>query len=196
MSKFKKIFVIISACIMVFVSAFLITICSIKSNVGIAVGSPYTAVIFNYSTAGTEIKGEEKLASLENEMDKLTNLSLYRKMINGATLDKRIYIDTDGKFANYTSDLLNNNLVVEFIYNTMQDLVVYEGDDTRVVSYYCISFVIPKTKGFTEIAVYYSLTSNTDGNEKNESYASNTPLILYGNAEKLLTFANKISSGN
>lgn len=196
MSKFKKIFVIIAGIISAFSATFIISICSIKSNVGIAIGDTYSAVVFDCSTSGKEIKGDDTLKQLEKEVNHLTNISVYSKLINNATLDKKIYLDTDGKFAKYSTDLLNGNLVIEYIYTTSQDLIVYSGKDTRVISYVCISFVIPKSKGYTEIAVYYSSTSNTDGNEKNESYASNTPLVLYGNAKSISKFASKISSGN
>lgn len=196
MSRFKKIFVVIASFILVATSTFIISICNIKSNVCVAVGEPYSAAVFYYSTSGTEIKDDEKAEKLEKEISNLTNLTVYNKLINGATLDKRIYLDTDGKFSKYTTDLLTNNLVVEFIYNSMQDLIVYDGEDSRVVSYYCISYVIPKTKGFTEIAVYYSLTSNADGNEKNESYASNTPFVLCGNAESLVEFITGLYSND
>lgn len=196
MSKFKKIFVLIGGIISVLTATFIISICCIKSNVGIAVGNPYSVVVFDCSTSGKEIKGEESFGKLEKEINHLTNISVYSKLINDASLDKKIYLDTDGRFSKYSTDLLNSNLVIEYIYTTSQDLIVYSGKDTRVVSYVCLTFVIPKTKGFTEIAVYYSSTSNTDGNEKNESYASNTPLVLYGDSKSIVKFAEKISSGN
>ena len=194
MSKFKKIFIII-ACSFIFVtSAFLITISNIKSNVGIAVGSPYTAVVFNHSTTGREIKDESLMREFNAEMKKITNVSVYDKLVNGASLSKNINIDSNGKLAKYSSDLLNENIVIEIIYNSIQDLVVYDGNYTRVISYFCISFVIPTTKNFTEIPVYYSITSNTQDAEKEKSYMENTPLILTGNAKSFEKFVEKLKS--
>ena len=192
MSRFKKIFVVLACVISALTASFLITVCNVKSNVGIAIGNPYSIVVFNQSTTGKEIKNEEKLLEFNKQMNKLTDLSVFDKLVNGVTIKNRIYQDSEGKFSKWSTDLLNNNLVIEVIYNSMRDLVVYEGSDSRVISYYCISFVIPKTEDFTEIAVYYSLTSNADNNEKNDSYRSNTPLILYGEAEEFIEFSKTL----
>lgn len=193
MSKVKKIFIVIACVLSVMIGAFLITVNNVKINVSIAVGSPYSVVVFNHSTTGKELKTETLLNDFNKKFEKLTDVTVYDKLVNGASLSKHIFQDSDNKFTKWSIDMLNNNLVIEITYNSMQDLIVYDGKDTRVVSYYCLAFVIPKTTNFTEIAVYYSLTSNSDNNEKNESYASCTPLILYGNAKDLAKFAEKVS---
>ena len=194
MSKFKKIFMIIACSFIFVIGTFLITISNIKSNVGIAVGSPYTVVVFNHSTTGREIKDESLMKEFNDEMKKLTNVSVYDKLVNGVSLSKNIQVDSNGKLSKYSSDLLNENIVIEIIYNTIQDLVVYDGKDTRVISYFCISFVIPTTNNFTEIPVYYSITSNTQDAEKEKSYMENTPLILTGNAKSFEKFVEKLKS--
>lgn len=191
MSKVKKIFIVIACSITVLISAFLIALNNIKSNVCIAVGNPYSVVVFDHSTTGNEIKDEKVLEKFYKQMEKLTNVSVYDKLINRASIEKKIFQDSNDKYAKWSTDLLNKNLVIEIIYNSIQDLIVYDGNNSRVVSYYCISFVVPKTDDFTEIAVYYSLTSNSEGNEKNESYAACTPLTLYGNAKELIKFIDK-----
>ena len=192
MSRFKKIFIIISCFILVIVSTFLITVNNIRSNVTIAIGKPYSIVIFDHATTGVESKEESLFNNLSEQMNNTTNLTVFEKFVNKIPLDKRIYQDSKNKYAKWSTDLLNNNLVVEIIYSSMQDLVVYEDEYSRVISYYCLSFVIPTTTDFTEIAVYYSFTSNTDNNEKDKSYQDCTPLILYGNAEELSEFVKSI----
>lgn len=192
MSRFKKIFVIIASFICVLIIAFVVTIKTVRSNVTIAVGSPYSIVVFDHATTGRESKDETFFGNMSKKLNKTTSLTVFDKFINGYPLDKKIYQDSDGKYAKWSTDLLNNNLVIEIIYNSMQDLVVYSGAYSRVVSYYCIAFVIPDTKNCTEIAVYYSITQNTNNDEKNKSYKDNTPLILYGNAEELSEFTKTI----
>lgn len=191
MSRLKKIFIAIAGGLSLVIVSFLITICNVKSNVSIAFNSPYSVVIFNNSTKGEEYKTEANLEILQEEINKLTNLTVYNKLVNGFSLTKNIEMDTSGKFTKYSTDLLNKNLVIEFIYTTEQDLVVYEEGNSRVISFYCLSLVIPKVDDCTEIAVYYSNTSNTENNEKNDSYATNTPLILHGNAKD---FINQIKN--
>ena len=192
MSRLKKIFIVIACVISALTASFVLAICNVKSNVGIAIGSPYSIVVFDHATTGKEIKSEEKINKFQEEMNEITNVSVFDKLVRGVTIKNRIYQDTGKKFATWSTDLFTKNLVIEIIYNSMQDLVVYDGNDTRVVSYYCIAFVIPNTSNFTEIAVYYSLTSNVDNNEKNDSYRSNTPLILYGEASEFVEFAKTI----
>ena len=188
MSKFKKIFIIIASSIAGLTASFLITLCSIKSNVGIAVNEPYSIVVFDHATTGKNIKELVDMNEFNKSMKSLTNVSVFDKLVHGATIDNKIYQDSKGKYAKWSTDLHNKNIVIEIIYNKMQDLVVYDGNDSRTISYYCISFVIPETKNFTEIAVYYSDTTNTDNNEKDDKYRSNTPLILYGNAKQFIDF--------
>ena len=194
MSRFKKIFVIIACVICVLVATFVITTNTIKSNVTIAIGSPYSVVLFDHSTTGVESKEQKIFNEIGSKLNKTTSVSVYDKMINKFTLSKKIYQDSEGRYAKWSTDILTKNLVVEIIYNSMQDLVVYEGEYSRVVSYYCISFVIPDTENFTEIAVYYSFTQNNDNNEKNKSYAECTPLILCGEASELAEYVKTIKN--
>ena len=196
MSRFKKIFVILASLICVFVLTFIIATNTIKSNVTIAMGSPYSVVIFDHSTTGVETKEEEVFNKIETELNNTTNVSVFEKLLNKFTLDKKIYQDTHGRYVKWSTDILSKNLVIEIIYNSMQDLVVYDGEYSRVISYYCLSFVIPDTNNFTEIAVYYSFTQNNDNNEKNKSYAECTPLILCGKAEKFSEFIKDLTSKN
>ena len=188
MSRFKKIFIIIASVISALTASFLITVCSIRSNVGIAVGEPYSIVVFDHATTGKNIAELVDMDEFNKQMSNLTNVTVFDKLIHGATLNNRVYQDSKGKYAKWSTDLHNKNIVIEIIYNKVQDLVVYDGNDSRTISYYCISFVIPNTKNFTEIGVYYSLTSNTDNHEKDDSYRANTPLILYGNAKEFTKY--------
>lgn len=188
MSKFKKIFIIIASVIAGLTASFLITVCSVKSNVGIAVAEPYSIIVFDHATTGKNIKEFVDINEFNRNMKGLTDVSVFDKLVHNASIDNKIYLDSKGKYSKWSTDLHNKNIVIEFIYNKMQDLVVYEGNDSRTISYYCISFVIPETKNFTEIAVYYSQTSNTDNNEKDDNYRLNTPLILYGNAKQFIKY--------
>ena len=194
MSRFKKIFVILASLICASALTFVITTTTMKSKVSIAIGSPYSVVVFDHSTSGVESKDENVFSSLNNEISNTTSITVFDKLINKITLDKKIYQDSTNKYAKWSTDILNKNLVVEVIYNSMQDLVVYEGKHSRVVSYYCLSFVIPTTTELTEIVVYYALTQNNDNNEKYKSYAECTPLILYGNAGELAEFLKNIKA--
>lgn len=192
MSRLKKIFIAVSAAIMVLTASFVITICNKKINVGIAFDSPYSVIVHNYTYNGTEYKSEDVLEDFGKEFNNLTNLSIYTKLINSVSLSKKISMDSEGKFSKWNTDMMNNNLVIEIIYTNEHDLLVYDNGKSRIISYVCLSFVIPKTTDFTEIAVYYATTSNTQDNEKNNSYSSYTPLVLHGDAEDLLKLVESL----
>lgn len=190
MSKVKKIFTIIASVLSVLIISFLITVNAVKSNVSIAIEDPYSIVIFDHATTGTEIKEEDKKNQLISEMNKVTKLSVFEKLVNRFNLSKKIYQDSEKKYSEWSTDLLNKNLVIEVIYeaDSIQDLVVYEGKDSRVITYACLAFVIPTTENITEIAVYYSLSSDNTGDKKNNGYRQCTPLILYGEASDFSEF--------
>lgn len=193
MSRLKKIFVVIACVLVVAVSSFLIVICNKKQNVGIALNNPFSITVFNKTVSGDTITDEQKIAGYIEVVSEVTNLTIYDRLTNGISLKDKLYLDTDGKFKTWSLDLLNKNLVIEVVYNMSQDLIVYEGDNPRVISFVCLAFVIPNPEEINEIAVYYSLISNMDSNERYNSYAENTPIILYGDANKLVQFVDKNS---
>ena len=81
MSRFKKIFVIIASVICVLVIAFVVTIKNVKSNVSIAIGSPYSIVVFDHATTGRESKDETFFANMSKQINETTNMSVFDKIV-------------------------------------------------------------------------------------------------------------------
>ena len=184
---------VLTAVICAALVAFLIAIQNIKSNVCIAVGTPFSVVVYNKSSTGTTIYNnisDDKNEALETEfanvLKNVTNVSVYDKLINGYSLDKNIYAYDNDAIAEWSTELKTKNLVVELYYNSMQDLVIHHDGYTRVVSYYCIAFVIPNPEKLDEIFVYYSDTNNEE--DKDAKYQVCSPIILQGKASDLLKF--------
>ena len=65
------------------------------------------------------------------------------------------------------------------------DVVVEYGGHTKVVSYFCVAYVIPVTEEFSDVVVYYS-TTNGDG--KDESYANCSPLTIKAEPGKFIDY--------
>ena len=107
MSRFKKIFVILASLICASVLTFVITTTTMKSKVSIAIGSPYSVVVFDHSTSGVESKDENVFSSLNNEIGNTTRITVFDKLINKITLDKKIYQDSTNKYAKWSTDILN-----------------------------------------------------------------------------------------
>ena len=193
MNKFKKIFIILAAAISAVLVSFVIAIQNIKSNVCIAVGNPFSVVIYDHNSVGSTLfnnidspKNEELENKFAGYLKDITNISVYDKLINGYSLDKNIYAYSNDEIAEWSTVLKKNTLVVELRYNSMQDLVVHQDGYTRVVSYYCLAYVIPNPEKLDEIFVYYSQTNSEE--DKDASYQACSPIILQGKASELYKF--------
>lgn len=184
----KKIFAIISGAISGVLILFIICMCFIKVNIKIDKGAPKTIYLYNKSTAATTSSGYEsgsaEYKKIMKDLEKLTNISIFNRLNNKTKLNDKIQIDTSGNFAKWTTDLKQSNIVIELIYDTQQDVVVYDNGKSRVISYWCISYVIPTTKKFADVVAYYSTTN--DSTKKDSFYASCMPLNFKGMAGKLM----------
>ena len=184
----KKIFAIISGAISGVLILFIICMCFIKVNIKIDKGSPKTIYLYNKSTAATTSSGyesdSEEYKKIMKNLENLTNISIFNRLNNKTKLNDKIQIDSSGNFAKWTTDLKQTNIVIELIYDTQQDVVVYDNGKSRVISYWCISYVIPATNKFADVVAYYSTTN--DSTKKDSFYASCMPLNFKGMAGKLM----------
>ena len=114
---------------------------------------------------------------------------------NNTSLDENIKQDNEQTYLRWDNQFRQENIVVELYYDEQQDVVVYCGDDTRVISYWCISYVIPTTDEFTDVIVYYS-TLNESATAITESYAECDPLILYGEADNFKGLLQQLKRTN
>ncbi len=184
----KKIFAIISGAISGVLIIFIICMCFIKVNIKIDKGTPKTIYLYNMSTAATASSGyesgSEQYTAIMNSLENLTNISIFNRLNNRTKLNEKIQIDSDGTFTKWTTDLKQSNIVIELIYDKEQDTVVYDNGKSRVISYWCISYVIPATDKFADVVAYYSTTN--DSTKKDSFYASCIPLYFKGMAGKMI----------
>ncbi len=190
----KKIFIAISSVLMAIVIAVLVTLNVKKKNVAIAFETPSVIRIYNNSTSPIKSDGYSKDDKEFNEIielvDKMTNISYFNRLLDLKTLDTKIEVSNDDTYVTYSSDLKQGNYVIEFDFAEEQDLVVYENGYTRVISFWCASYVISKDKGMTEIVVYYSNTNSSQ--TRDESYAKNDPIVLRGYVSDLVEYIDSL----
>lgn len=190
----KKIFSITSAVISGLIIVFIICMCFIKVNIKIDKGSPKTIYLYNKSTAASVSTGysesDSEYKKIMKSLDNLTNISMFNRLSNKTKLNDKITIDSEKSFTKWSTDLKQQNIVIELVYDTEQDVVVYENGHSRVISYWCISYVIPITKEFKDVVAYYSTTN--DSTKKDTFYASCTPIYFKGMAKSLIKEINKI----
>ena len=188
----KKIFSIISIALTGLIVVFICSLCFITTNVSIKSNRPKFIHVFNRSTTSTIMNGytedNDKYSKILNNLNKVTKVSVFNRLVNKASLKKEIEIDIDGNKRKWSTDLKKEYIVVELVYDRQQDVVVYYKGDSRVISYFCLSYVIPANNEFSDVVVYYATTNNDA--TKDESYASCIPLVLKGKAGKFVNFVN------
>lgn len=191
----KKIFSIISAALSAIIVVFIICLCFIKVNIKIEKGDPKTIYLYNKSTAASVSTGyasdSEEYETILKSLDKLTSISIFNRLKNNTKLNDKIQIDLDNTYMKWSTDLKQSNIVIELVYDKQQDVVVYYNGKSRVISYWCISYVIPLTNNFADVVAYYSTTN--DSTNKDNFYASCNPLYFKGMAGKLIENINSIT---
>ena len=189
----KKIFSIITAVISGLVAVFLLTTCFIKTNVSIASNKPKFIYVFNQSTTATQTNGYTETDKAYNDilkkLNKASSVSVFTRLVNRTKLTTGVKQDLDGKFVKYNTSLKQKNIVVELVYDKQQDVVVEYGGHTKVVSYFCVAYVIPVTEEFSDVVVYYS-TTNGDG--KDEDYKKYNPLTIKAEPGKFIDYINTL----
>lgn len=202
----KKIFSIISAVIITAVAVLIGVMAGVKKNIGFTINKPKYINVFYKSTV-TKNKGESFQEYFEDEegkkpaacyeeynelvtlINKMTELSLLQLAQNNKDLNYKIEYNKQD-YAVYDSKLKEQNLAIELIYDIEQNVVVYDGENARVIPYYGIIFIIPLSNKFEEVVCYTSPTNAP--NQIDEQYENCTPIILKGVAKKLIKYVESL----
>lgn len=186
----KKLFTIISASISVLVLVFILVISFVKVNIKIESGKPFQIYVYNNSTVAINSEGykagSKEYDNILKALNETTNISIFKRLVNKTKLNDKIEIDISGKIAKYSTNMKQNHIVVEMIYDKQQDVVAYYEGNSRVVSYYAAIYVIKPNNEFFDVIVYYSSTN--DSTKKDSYYADCYPLILKGDSSYITDF--------
>lgn len=191
----KKIFCIVAVAIIAFVGTLITILGFIKKDLGFNFNEPYSINVF-YNSSTTIKKGEsiypedKEYAKVIKNLNKSTKSSLLTLLLKTGSVKYNIEYDND-KYSVYDTEMKTKNLVIELIYNKLQNIVVYEGKNTRVIPYTCLLFVIPINEKFEEIVVYNSYTS--DSTLKETEYKNNKPFVIKGNPKKIISYVKSIN---
>ena len=190
----KKIFSIIAAVMSGMIMAFILTLCFIKTSAPLSFKDPTYIYVFDRSTTATVANGyssnDNEFHEVLKQVKKMASVSVFTRLVNRSEVKPTIQQDLEGTFSKWSTDIKLNNIVVELVYNKQQDCVVYVGEDTRVISYFCISFVIPVNTDFSDVVIYYATTNSDDS--KTESYQSCEPLVIKGVAKKMIKYIESL----
>lgn len=193
MSKMKKVFAIIAASISALVIVLLVTLCFIKQNHALEIGSPYKVMVYNRSTTAIDNgfeRGSEKYSKSMEKFKEVTNLSIFDWLIHENSLEIMPGQDVDGNYATFSTDMKTEYVAVEMLFDSSasQDIIVNVDGATKVVSFDCIIVILPTNNNYSDIVIYYSLGSS----RQDEQYKLCQPIIIKGRAGALVDFANSL----
>ena len=134
------------------------------------------------TTVGTEIsKTNNNFEKVESLINQLLTSSVSERVLNNIDLDTKIEQDLSGNSDNYSTTLLRENYAISIDYTELQEQIVYYQGDSKVLQHYGYMIILGKTKGYTQVKIYYRTNSSTT------SYQNN-PMIVYGNTTKLINY--------
>ena len=190
----KKIFCIIAAVIIAFVGILLTVFGSVRKTLSFNFNQPYSINV--YYKSSTTINGGEsyypddaEYANVIEKLGKSTKASLLTLLLRTGSVKYNIEYGSDN-YATYDTSMKGSNIVVELIYNQLQNVIVYENGNTRVVAYTCLLFIIPCESRFTDIIVYNSYYN--DSTLKENEYKEKTPFVIKGNPKKLMKYLDTV----
>lgn len=190
----KKIFIAVSAFFMVVVVTMLIVLANVRKNITFEYDRPSIIRVYNKSTNPIKNEGytkdDDEFSVIVDKLQQMTNMTLLQRLNNLKTLDAKVNVDSEGVYNGWQTQMKKENLVIEIDFDDEQDLVVYDNGNTRVVSYWCLAYVITTYENFDEIVVYYSTTKDSTARE--ESYAKCVPIIIKGYTEDIVRYVNTI----
>lgn len=189
----KKIFSIISACIVSLILVFMMVLCFVKKNVYISYGTPEKIYVYNKSSTVTHTfdNTNEEFDEILKKLKKMTSISLFNRLIKLKTLQTNVNQDLDGKYETWNTSIEKDNLVIELYFGTnLQDSIVYYNGNSKVVSYYYLAYVIPTDGNLNEMAVYMCDTTSSTSTTKDSNYQNHKPLIITGYTKDIKLFVN------
>lgn len=189
----KKIFSIIAVSLMSLILVFVAVLCFVKKNVNIKYGTPETIYVYNKATTPTSTftASDEEFDKVLKELKNITKMSLFNRLVKLNTLNTKVTQDLDSKYASWETSMKQDNLVIELYFGTrMQDTVVYYNENSKVVSYYYLAYVIPTDGNFNEIAVYFCDTTDSTASVKDKNYQGHKPLIITGFTKNIIQYVN------
>ena len=185
---------ITSGIICFLVVSFISIICFYKIEPQINFKTPAKILAFNKSIVSSKTNGynseDEEYEQILKELKDMTTLTIFEKLKISNELNNKVYQEDTGFSVPDISTLKRENVVIEMQYDTSQDLIIYNGQNTRVVSYYWLMVVIPESKPFESVNLYFSTT--IDESSHTSSYAENDVLKIFAKTEHIVDFIQSL----
>lgn len=162
----------------------------VKIDNGLKFDEPQKFKVYAKSSIGLEYSKEttpSKYNELNNLYKEMTNLSIFKYMINGVGLDIEPGQDMAENEDSWLESNKSNYYCLEVIFEDKQSTVVNVNGDTKVVEFYALIMKVEKSVTGKEVALYFS---TSEGSSK--SYSKN-PLLVMAKQNKVFKFIDKVS---
>ena len=186
----KKVFIIIASIFIAFVSTLLIVLGSVKKSLSFDFKEPYSINVYNKSSTTinntTFYADDDEFNEVIEMFGKTTSSSLLNLLLKTGSMEYRIELDKYN-YATYDTSMKSENLVIEVTYKQLQNVIVYDEGNPRVIAFYCLLIIIPPESKFEDIVIYNSMTN---GDDREKEYKKNIPFVVKGNPKQLLDYVS------
>ena len=192
----KRIFIIIASIFIALILALLIVLGSVKKSLSFDFKEPYYINIYNKSSTTINNKSfyatDKEYGEVIEMFGKTTKSSLLNLLLKTGSMKYRIELDKYN-YATYDTSMKSDNLVIELVYQKLQNIIVYDEGNPRVIAFYCLLIVIPPENKFEDIVIYNSMTNDTNDNNVEKEYKKNVPFVVKGNPKQLLDYVSSLT---
>lgn len=159
MKKFLIILFSISGSFLLCAGIVVVVLASVENKVDISFANTNSISIYDHSLASTSYqKGDEKFDSILTALSKGMKESKLDQINDGHKLNKNAtYIQ---ELNAYSSLIKDQNLCLELHFDEEQSLLVYDGNNTKKITYTYLLIVLDDDKGMTDHVVYYGTGPN------------------------------------
>lgn len=198
----KKVFIIISSVIMSLTLIMILVMSLIKVNVKLDIDDePFQIYVYNKDIVaykndngnGYFVDTDKEYKEIIKQLNNMTNISVFKRLMNGISLDAKPEQDLDGTFTTYSSDLKKNYIAIELLYKGDRDSIVYYDGSSKTISYSSLIFIITQDKNITDIAIYYGSNENS-ATTRETRYKSNSPIYVKAQTKSIVNYINKLTA--
>lgn len=185
--NFKK-FAIVASVFIGFIIITMVVLGCVHVNMELEVDEPkYFKYYVNSSSDGGEKNADDSpkiYKNLNKLFKKSTSLSVFDYMSKGLSLKAKPTQDTENQFSPYATNMKEENVCLEVVFENKQSLVVEIDGDTKVIDFYSLFMIVNESSKAQEVALYFSTSS---GSYKDYS-SSKEPIVIVAKTNKLYDY--------
>lgn len=186
--NFKKFAIVASVFIGVIIITLVVLAC-VHVNAGLKIDDPQYFKYYVNSATDAGQKDAENTPKIYNNLkkkfEKSTDLSILDYMAKGLSLKAKPTQDSENKFPSYTSNMKEQGVCLEVVFENKQSIVVEIDGGTKVVEFYSFIMQVKDSSKAEEVALYFSKSS---GSYKDYTSDESNTIIIVAKQNKLYDY--------